>query len=85
VFQATAEAAKKKRVSGQYATQRSVKQLPSCEKGSEPCRARASRLGRQRAQKVEQLTAAGVVQAAKAAVVGRGSVKLQAEVGVRVR
>ncbi|WJG35797.1 uncharacterized protein FOBCDRAFT_296095 [Fusarium oxysporum Fo47] len=36
--------------------------------------------GHQRAQKVEQLRAAGVVRAAKAVVVGRGSAKLQAKV-----
>lgn len=39
--------------------------------------------GHQRAQEVEQLTAAGVVRTAKAAEVGRGSVKLQARVRVR--
>jgi hypothetical protein len=41
--------------------------------------------GHQRAQEVEQLTAAGVVRADKAAKVGRGSVKLQIRVRVRVR
>ncbi|KAI8402132.1 hypothetical protein FOFC_17437 [Fusarium oxysporum] len=51
--------------------QRSVMQLPSCKMGSEPCGARASRSGHQRTQKVEQLRAAGVVRAAKAAEVGR--------------
>ncbi|EXK83738.1 hypothetical protein FOQG_07499 [Fusarium oxysporum f. sp. raphani 54005] len=41
--------------------------------------------GHQRAQEVEQLAAAGVVRAAKAAEVGRGSAKLQVSVRVRVR
>ncbi|EMT73730.1 hypothetical protein FOC4_g10000790 [Fusarium odoratissimum] len=64
--------------------QRSVKQLPSCKKGNELCGVHASR-GHQRAQKVEQPKAVYVIRAAKAAVVGRGSVKLQAKVRVRVR
>ncbi|EXK83331.1 hypothetical protein FOQG_12351 [Fusarium oxysporum f. sp. raphani 54005] len=59
-------------------------QLPSCKKGSKPFGARASRIrGHQRAQEVEQLAAAGVVRAAKAAEVGRGSAKLQVSVRVR--
>ncbi|KAJ0130456.1 Uncharacterized protein HZ326_26443 [Fusarium oxysporum f. sp. albedinis] len=70
---------------GSTRLQRSVKQLRSCKEGSEPCRARASRLGHQRAQKVEQLRAAGVVRADKAAVVGRGSAKLHTKVKVRVQ
>ncbi|KAJ0129941.1 Uncharacterized protein HZ326_26962, partial [Fusarium oxysporum f. sp. albedinis] len=45
----------------------------------------ASRSRAQGAQKVEQLAAAGVVRAAKAAEVGRGSAKLQVSVRVRVR
>ncbi|EMT73498.1 hypothetical protein FOC4_g10000530 [Fusarium odoratissimum] len=42
-------------------------------------------LGHQRAQKVKQPKAVCVVQAAKAAEVSQGSVKLQAKVRVRVR
>jgi hypothetical protein len=65
-FRAAAGAAKKKRVSGQYAT------AEIGHAASEP-------------QKVEQLRAAGVVRAAKEAVVGRGSAKLQVKVKVRVQ
>lgn len=61
---------------GSTRLQRSVLQLPSCKKGSEPFGTRVEIRGHQRAQEVEQPAAAGVVRAAKAAEVGRGSAKL---------
>jgi hypothetical protein len=86
VFRAAAEAAKKKRVSGQYATAEIGQAASELQKGQRaiwgPC---VEIRGHQRAQEVEQLAAAGVVRAAKAAEVGRGSAKLQVSVRVRVR
>ncbi|KAI8416529.1 hypothetical protein FOFC_02840, partial [Fusarium oxysporum] len=81
-----AEAAKKKRFSGQYATTEIGHAASELQKGQRaiwgPC---VEIRGHQRAQEVEQLAAAGVVRAAKAAEVGRGSAKLQVSVRVRVR
>ncbi|KAI3571597.1 hypothetical protein IWW34DRAFT_838596 [Fusarium oxysporum f. sp. albedinis] len=78
VFRAAAEAAKKKRSSGQYATTEIGHAASELQKGQRaiwgPC---VEIRGHQRAQEVEQLAAAGVVRAAKAAEVGRGSAKLQ--------
>jgi hypothetical protein len=86
VFRAAAEAAKKKRFSGQYATTEIGHAASELQKGQRaiwgPC---VEIRGHQRAQEVEQLAAAGVVRAAKAAEVGRGSAKLQVSVRVRVR
>jgi hypothetical protein len=86
VFQAAAEAAKKKRFSGQYTTAEIGHAASELQKGQRaiwgPC---VEIRGHQRAQEVEQLAAAGVVRAAKAAEVGRGSAKLQVRVRVRVR
>jgi hypothetical protein len=86
VFQAAAEAAKKKKVSGQYATAEIGQAASELQKGQRtmwgPC---VKVEGHQRAQKVEQPKAVCVVRAAKAAVVGRGSVILQAKVRVRVQ
>ncbi|KAJ0129770.1 Fatty acyl-CoA reductase wat, partial [Fusarium oxysporum f. sp. albedinis] len=68
VFRAAAEAAKKKRVSGQYATTEIGHAASELQKGQRaiwgPC---VEIRGHQRAQEVEQLAAAGVVRAAKAA------------------
>ena len=84
-FQAAAEAAKKKRVSGQYTTAEIGHVASELQKGQRaiwgPC---VEIRGHQRAQ-VEQLAAAGFVRAAKAAEVDRGSAKLQVSVRVRVR
>ncbi|KAI3567886.1 hypothetical protein IWW34DRAFT_839194 [Fusarium oxysporum f. sp. albedinis] len=78
VFRAAAEAAKKKRFSGQYTTTEIGHAASELQKGQRaiwgPC---VEIRGHQRAQEVEQLAAAGVVRAAKAAEVGRGSAKLQ--------
>jgi hypothetical protein len=86
VFRAAAEAAKKKRFSGQYTTAEIGHAASELQKGQRaiwgPC---VEIRGHQRAQEVEQLAAAGVVRAAKAAEVGRGSAKLQVSVRVRVR
>ncbi|KAH7202812.1 hypothetical protein BKA60DRAFT_625190, partial [Fusarium oxysporum] len=75
---------KRKRFSGQYAAAEVGHAASSCERQEALRPVRRGR-GDQRAQKVEQLTAAGVVRAARAAKVGRGSVKLQVSVRVRVR
>jgi hypothetical protein len=86
VFRAAAGAAKKKRVSGQYATAEIGHAASELQRGQRAMWGSFVRgRGHQRAQKVEQLRAAGVVRAAKAVVVGRGSIKLQAKVRVRVR
>jgi hypothetical protein len=81
VFRAAAEAAKKKRFSGQYTTTEIGHAASELQKGQRaiwgPC---VEIRGHQRAQEVEQLAAAGVVRAAKAAEVGRGSAKLQVSV-----
>jgi hypothetical protein len=73
VFRAAAEAAKKKRVSGQYATAEIGQAASELRKGQRaiwgPC---VEIRGHQRAQEVEQLAAAGVVRAAKAAGEGEG-------------
>ncbi|KAI3572305.1 hypothetical protein IWW34DRAFT_763911, partial [Fusarium oxysporum f. sp. albedinis] len=86
VIQAVAGAAKKKRFSGQYTTAEIGQATSELQKGQRaiwgPC---VEIRGHQRAQEVEQLAAAGVVRAAKAAEVGRGSAKLQVRVRVRVR
>jgi hypothetical protein len=72
VFQAAAEAVKKKRVSGHYTTAEIGHAASELQKGQRaiwgPC---VEIRGHQRAQEVEQLAAAGVVRAAKAAEVGR--------------
>ncbi|KAJ0125956.1 Uncharacterized protein HZ326_30937, partial [Fusarium oxysporum f. sp. albedinis] len=80
VFQAAAEAANKKKVAGQYATAEIGQAASELQKGQRNLvgSVRQGR-GHQRAQKVEQPEAVCVVRAAKAAVVGRGSVKLQAK------
>jgi hypothetical protein len=86
VLRAAAEAAKKMRVSGQYTSAEIGHAASALQKGQRaiwgPC---VEIRGHQRAQEVEQLAAAGVVRAAKAAEVGRGSAKLQVSVRVRVR
>jgi hypothetical protein len=86
VFRAAAGAARKKRFSGQYATTEIGHAASELQKGQRaiwgPC---VEIRGHQRAQEVEQLAAASVVRAAKAAEVGRGSAKLQVRVRVRVR
>ena len=86
VFRAAAEAAKKKRFSGQYTTAEIGHAASELQKGQRaiwgPC---VEIRGHWRAQEVEQLAAAGVIRAAKAAEVGRGSAKLQVSVRVRVR
>ncbi|KAJ0118971.1 Transposase, partial [Fusarium oxysporum f. sp. albedinis] len=68
VFRAAAEAAKKKRFSGQYTTAEISHAASELQKGQRviwgPC---DEIKGHQKAQEVEQLTAAGVVRAAKAA------------------
>ncbi|KAI3572743.1 hypothetical protein IWW34DRAFT_759173, partial [Fusarium oxysporum f. sp. albedinis] len=85
-FRAAAGAEKKKRVSGQYTTTEIGHAASELQKGQRaiwgPC---IEIRGHQRAQEVEQPAAAGVVGAAKAAEVDRGSAKLQARVRVRVR
>ncbi|KAK7570904.1 hypothetical protein V3481_018997 [Fusarium oxysporum f. sp. vasinfectum] len=83
VFRAAAEAAeRKRRVSGQYTTTEIGHAASELQKGQRaiwgPC---IEIRGHQRAQEVEQLAAAGVVRAAKAAEVGRGSAKLQVSEG----
>lgn len=81
VFRAAAGAAERKRSSGQCTTaevghaalelrERAAGRVGPVRRGR----------GHKRAQKVEQLTAAGVVRADRAAEVGRGSVKLQMRV-----
>ncbi|KAH7187896.1 hypothetical protein BKA60DRAFT_546117 [Fusarium oxysporum] len=71
VFRAAAEAAKKKRFSGQYTTTEIGYAASELQKGQraiwDPC---VEIRGHQRAQEVEQPAAAGVVRAAKAAEVG---------------
>ncbi|KAM5529185.1 hypothetical protein FOXYSP1_17029 [Fusarium oxysporum f. sp. phaseoli] len=85
-LQAAAEAAKKKRFSGQYTTAEIGHAASELQKGQRaiwgPC---VEIRGHQGAQEVEQLAATGVVRAAKAAEVGRGSAKLQVSVRVTVR
>jgi hypothetical protein len=86
VFRAAAEAAKKKRFSGQYTTTEIGHAASELQKGQRAMWGLCVEIrGHQRAQEVEQLAAAGVVRAAKAAEVGLGSAKLQVSVRVRVR
>ena len=86
MFRAAAEAAKKKRFSGQYTTAEIGHAASELQKGQRAIWGPYVEIrGHQRAQEVKQLAAAGVVRAAKAAEVGRGSAKLQGSVRVRVR
>ncbi|KAK7592091.1 hypothetical protein V3481_006720 [Fusarium oxysporum f. sp. vasinfectum] len=86
VFRAAGEAAKKKRFSGQYTTAEIGHAASELQKGQRAMWGSCVEVGGTKgAQKVEQLRAACVVRAAKPAVVGRGSVILQAKVRVRVQ
>ncbi|EXL39049.1 hypothetical protein FOCG_18332 [Fusarium oxysporum f. sp. radicis-lycopersici 26381] len=85
VFRAAGEAAKK-RFSGQYTTTEIGHAASELQKGQRAMWGSCVEVGGTKgAQKVEQLRAACVVRAAKAAVVGRGSVILQAKARVRVQ
>jgi hypothetical protein len=69
-LRAAAEAATKKRFSRQYTTAEIGHEASELQKGERTMWGPCVQVGGKGAQKVEQLTAAGVFQAAKATVIG---------------